>query len=467
MRAYSPFDKDFKDLQPADLLQLKQASEGWYIEYKREVPNALAIAKSISALANTYGGWLFLGVAEESKENSVAGEFPGIARSELDGVLQRIRKSVADLLSPAAHYEVSSLLGPVDAIGLAEDRAVICVSVPRSMSAPHIHKSGVIYRRVADASEPRPENDRFVLDQLWRRSDELRKQYRDWHESDPEFSDQERHMPYIRLMFIADKWNDRDVWIGSDDQAVRDAMSATKGIVGAMPFDTVHTSADGYVGRQLIGNDVQNLTITWRLRRNLTSDIYIPLTLYQCSSIEELRLQLNGYQYAGQYIQMLSKHRTSALRVVDLNFLFSAMIGVIEVQRRLCSLAGWTEPYHYKARLLNAWRTTPFVDVESIIDGFQKFGPPINLDSKTSSPRGTDPESFFQISDFAELTLEEARIYVQATMLFYPVALAFGIPGLDSFEDASKPPYFERLVDAGRRAAAVQQRRNQDLNQKA
>jgi hypothetical protein len=461
MRPYSPFQKELSKLQPHDLAQLREASEGWYIEYKQEAPNASTIAKSISALANTYGGWLFLGVAEDSKENPVAGTFPGIDRSEVDGVLQRIRKSVADILSPAAHYEVATLFGPVESIGLAEDRAVICLSVPRSMAAPHIHKSGVIYRRVSDASEPRPENDRFVLDQLWRRADGLRKQYEEWHKADPEFSDHERSMPYIRLMFVADKWKERDVWIESDDQAVRDALSATTGVVGAMPFDTVHTSAGGYVGRQLLGNDVQNLSITWRLQRNLTSDVLIPISLYQASTLPELREQLQGYKYSDQYIAMLSKHRTSTLRVVDLNFLFSAMIGAAEVQRRLCTLAGWSDGYHYKIKLLNAWRTIPFIDVESVISDFARFGPPMNLDSTTAFPKGTGPEDFITISEHSDLTSEQARIFVQASMLFLPAALAFGVPGWDQFPENEEPPYFEKLVDAGQRAQEVQRRKNE------
>jgi len=51
MRPYSPFQKELSKLQPHDLAQLREASEGWYIEYKQEAPNASTIAKSISALA--------------------------------------------------------------------------------------------------------------------------------------------------------------------------------------------------------------------------------------------------------------------------------------------------------------------------------------------------------------------------------------------------------------------------------
>jgi predicted HTH transcriptional regulator len=78
MAEYSPFQKDFVQLDASDLTALRTVAEGWYVEYKREVPNASSIAKSVSAFANTYGGWLFYGIEEKSRDEPVAGAFPGI-----------------------------------------------------------------------------------------------------------------------------------------------------------------------------------------------------------------------------------------------------------------------------------------------------------------------------------------------------------------------------------------------------
>ena len=53
---YSPFEKDIDDLKSEDLHLLKSVNEGWYVEYKRELVTASALAKAVSAFANTYGG---------------------------------------------------------------------------------------------------------------------------------------------------------------------------------------------------------------------------------------------------------------------------------------------------------------------------------------------------------------------------------------------------------------------------
>ena len=67
MSQYSPFDKSITDLQPSDLAVLKFVSEGWYVDYKRDLIDSGGMAKALSAFANTYGGWLFFGVSELSK----------------------------------------------------------------------------------------------------------------------------------------------------------------------------------------------------------------------------------------------------------------------------------------------------------------------------------------------------------------------------------------------------------------
>jgi Putative DNA-binding domain len=344
MSAYSPFDKELKDLEPADLAVLREVVEGWYIEYKADVPNASSVAKSLSAFANTHGGWLFYGIQEKSKEDLVAGCFPGIARCDVDASLQRVRQAATTQLNPSPHFDIKVIRGPCETIGLLEDRAVVCIWVPWSHQAPHVHASGRIYRRVADGSEPKPEHDRFVLDQLWHRADDLRQQYVDLVNRDPEFSEWEKERPYVRLLLVADLWRDRDTWVDASLEELRGILSDSHGI-WAVPFDTVYPSANGLIARQLQNNDSANLSLTWRFSRNFVSDVIIPLNVIMPSNLSKLRSDLSGYDGTDSFVETLSRCGHTSPRIVDLNFLFNVLIGIAETQQRLMAVAGWTEAY--------------------------------------------------------------------------------------------------------------------------
>lgn len=452
---FSPFDTAMETLSAPDLERLREVAEGWYVEYKSRLSNAADIAKSVSALANTHGGWVFYGVEELSKEEPVAGSLPGIPKADADAALQSIRQAVAQNMNPAAHFDTRVVSG--DGGSLAADRVVVCVRVPRSLAAPHVHRSGRIYRRVADGSEPRPESDRHLLDQLFRRSDDLRQEFEGWVDRDPEFSKGEGKVPYLRLMMVVDPWRDESPWLEIEARELKKLFAATPGLVSAVPFDTLYTSARGYVARQVSTNDPHNLGLTWRLQETLVSDLYVPLNFYTADSPWQLLEHLDGYEGASRFISMLRARSYSSPRVVDLNMLFNLLVGIVETQRRLLARAGWTKPYFVKARLLNVWRTVPFVDLAPVLDAFDADGLPVCLDAMVTSPPGTEPESFLEVPPFAETASEEARIILQALTIFAPIARAWGLP--TEMLQAGHPMYFSLLQQAGTRAMAVQARK--------
>ena len=52
MKAFDPFKKKFEDIEVEDLSVLSEVAEGWYVEYKRELPSKIhKIAKSISSFS--------------------------------------------------------------------------------------------------------------------------------------------------------------------------------------------------------------------------------------------------------------------------------------------------------------------------------------------------------------------------------------------------------------------------------
>jgi hypothetical protein len=425
--AYSPFQKKLDDLNPGDLAILRNVAEGWYVEYKREIPNSPSIAKSISAFANTYGGWLFYGVEENSKDEAVASAFPGVLRSEVEAALQKIRQAVASHVNPSPHFNVKVLWGSDQTIGLEMDRAVICVHVPWSPNTPHVHKSGQIYRRIADGSEPKPETDRFVLDQLWRRGDKVRQEYKRWVNKVPDFSRAEAERPYLRLLLVADLWQDRDIWADVELKDVRSIMRS-QGPHANIPFETVHTSATGFVARQRTDNPPHELGLTWWFRQDLRSEVLIPLNRYQVNSPEAFGFEMNGFVHAERFARILQTQGYEDAKIIDLNLLFSILTGVINIQDRLSTSAGWAGPLWAKVQLLNVWRTCPFIDLDTVLNEYETHGIPMVLESDVEVLPGSAPSTFFEVGNYDTVESVEGRVVLKAMALFLPIARALGVP---------------------------------------
>ena len=88
---YRPFADNLSEVSPEDLGRLRDVHEGWYVEYKQQLIGNRELAKSLSSFSNQYGGWLFLGVKEDSKDH-VADSFPGIPDSQVKSCLGLYKK---------------------------------------------------------------------------------------------------------------------------------------------------------------------------------------------------------------------------------------------------------------------------------------------------------------------------------------------------------------------------------------
>ena len=467
MQTYSPFDKRTEELSSEDLEVLKTVHEGWYVEYKSDLVSSSALAKAVSAFANTYSGWLFLGVKERSKTDAVAGSFPGIPRQDSEVAVQRLRKSCTDHLNPSPYFTWKILNGPCKRIGLPEGRIILAVEIPQSNSAPHVHKDGRIYRRVADSSEPKHETDRFVLDQIWRRGDPVRKTIREWIERDPEFSQTESDTPYLRLLLCVDPWCQRDPWLDAPISQIRTILAEDEPGLSSTPFDTVYPVWRGFVARQVANNYANILGLTWKMQRNMSGEIVLPLPVYGAESPGLLAEHLCDYEYGQRYIAMLKNQGLGHMipKVADFNFTVHVLIGVISKYRRLLRLAGAVEKYYVKARLINAWRKLPFFDVSAVVAEFERYGVPMFMGSTVSVPEGHDPDSFLYIEDPAideRDGREQIASGLQAFEIFVNIAIALGIPVTVDFdgEQRERAIAYNEWMDAGGRAIQRQHERH-------
>jgi hypothetical protein len=460
---FNPFSKGIGDIEPADLAVLRDVTEGWYVEYKREVSNAGAVAKSISALANTYGGWIFYGVAEKSKDEAVAGEFPGIPRQEADALLQRIRQSAANHLQPTPYFETKALFGPAPDIGLPEDRCVVVVRVPWGPDAPFIHKDGRIYRRVADGSEPRHETDRYILDQLAARSSKITDHFAEWTSQGLETSEAEGDVAHVRIFLIADFWGDHepveDVPIGK----IREIMRDTSGDF-ALSFDNVYRTTGAYVCRQAQMNDPQSLTLTWTLRTDFCSEIVIPLPKFRGGNLASLHALFRGYDHADRFIRLCRQQHYKDPTVIDLNLLMIILMALARKHLALAKQFGWTEKMSVKVRIAGVWRTIPFFDAPHVLDEYEQHGLALNLRDEASVHPGKSHHSYFNLAAPEAEGTEQSNVIWTAISLFVPIARALGVSmGMGDEEDYDT--FKTSIVDfvmAGQRAIGVQKTRNGD-----
>ncbi len=159
------FQKDATDLTIDDLREkLSDVPEGFYREYKGPdtIRDNAAIAKAIAAFANTYGGWLFIGLDTDDDNKPLLQNPPGISRD--DAGTERIQQ-IASGLSPGPHLACVR-------IPVSEDEAsnvILGIYVEESDDPPLVRRSdGKIY--VRDDNVSRPIKDKAELDRLYDKS---------------------------------------------------------------------------------------------------------------------------------------------------------------------------------------------------------------------------------------------------------------------------------------------------------
>lgn len=107
-------------LKYRDFLNLVDMGESTSIEFKRKIPSAEKIAKEITAIANTLGGYLFIGIDDNGSIVGVKSEKSEISMLEFAN---------ETLISPKVDIEIDV----VDYKG----KDVVVVKIPNSEYKPH------------------------------------------------------------------------------------------------------------------------------------------------------------------------------------------------------------------------------------------------------------------------------------------------------------------------------------------
>ena len=425
---YTPFERRFSELQTNDLLALKKVHEGWYVDYKAGPLSTRSYAKAISAMANTFGGWIFIGVREESRNQNVAGAFPGIDPEQIDTISQNIRQSVMEHLNPQPFFELRT----IDAPDSEANKKVVCLYVPSSPKAPIIHSDGRIYRRINDASEPVAENNRDAIEHLLKRVDQFELFYKDWFNCDPELSPTEDKVTYLRLISVCDYWAQEGLCLEESTEDFVSLLTAqTNDLSFSVEYDTVYSQQGGFICRSVNPHDAGQIATTLFFWRNLHSEFWLPLPSfsvddysnynYQCDELYELvsYLRENGY-------------RNSI--VLDLTQAFGAIDGFFALNRKFQQHLGYTGDTHVKFKLGNAWRRIPALALKLDELGWNKYGVPMILHDTVSSPAGGNLETF-QTVNFHKESDNNGKEFLVSMLFFakFLFSIGLGVGAYDSF----------------------------------
>ena len=462
LTSYSPFDKPLADLASGDLAVLRAVPESWHVEYKLVIDDTKTLTKALGAFANTYGGWLIVGVEESEGAEKTAQNFPGLSAEELSLLLQRLSSSIDGNLRPVPHFEHRVVSGPCEEVGLSEGQSVVVVHVPMSVHTPHLQTDGRVYQRVGDTSQPIKE--RRHLDELWQRADSVRQATKLWIDDDPEFSKGEGKAPYLRLLFVPDPWNKGYQLPPMSPRRFQETLNQP-GLGMSIPFDSVFSTNNGYIARHIFSNNPRHLGLTLTVRRDFSCDIIMPFNVFNGVKDQLLQSLASKYENAESYVKLLvnkgywREDEWMDLDVVDLNPLLYRLIAITNQYRALLRLVTSDSDFHFKARVLQAWRRLPFLDVPQVIESFTHYGVPMPMSDELTIPPGTDPDTFaplqIEANSSAEPDDELWQRMDQAIPILFRVFTAFGVSGLLNDDGEIVEGVAHSLVQAAQRSTPI------------
>ncbi len=130
--------KEWDKLEPSDieaLMSEQDLEESFYFEFKNDRTISKKIAKEVSAFANTFGGYIFIGIADDKK---------------IEGCLewneQRIHATIHDTITPTPSFDVKKFT--------CSDGVVFVIKIEEGAEPPYITNSGKIFERVSSGSIP-------------------------------------------------------------------------------------------------------------------------------------------------------------------------------------------------------------------------------------------------------------------------------------------------------------------------
>lgn len=147
--------KEWATLEPADIeamLSEQDLDESFYFEFKDDKVDAKKVMEEVSAFANTFGGYIFLGVTNAKIIEGCS------AWNE-----QRIHTAIHDSITPTPSFDVKKFTCTAG--------VVYVIRIDEGSEPPYITNKGKIYERLSSGSFPIKDSVR--LSQIYNKREQL------------------------------------------------------------------------------------------------------------------------------------------------------------------------------------------------------------------------------------------------------------------------------------------------------
>ena len=126
-------------------------------QFKSDIRNAESLAAEMAAFANSNGGTILIGVADD-------GTAPGLTKEDVSRINQLISNTSSNLVRSALTVRTRN-------VALENGRLVIILTVPKGIDKPYFDKNGVIWLK--SGSDKRRINSKEELKRLFQISDQF------------------------------------------------------------------------------------------------------------------------------------------------------------------------------------------------------------------------------------------------------------------------------------------------------
>ena len=126
-------------------------------QFKVDARNAKSLASEMAAFANSNGGVIFIGVADD-------GGTPGLSQKDVSRINQLISNTASQLVR-------SPLTVQTENVALENGRIVIALTVPKGIDKPYFDKNGVIWLKIG--ADKRRVNSKEELRRLFQLSNQF------------------------------------------------------------------------------------------------------------------------------------------------------------------------------------------------------------------------------------------------------------------------------------------------------